>query len=595
MVLPLIGKLGLGILKSIVSGRKSGETKKVTQIISTSQERKQFSDDTKRKETFVSNFFKQEQSSAIVKTTSPPTSIAQSLNNIDMAVSNIQSTVLEKFKLEKKQFAKTIKKQNLLRKRFFERKMETLKSGPSNLMRGIKKAGGSIIDNMLVFVTSLILGTIVLVLFQSFKRIAEFFKGIVFAINNFFEKLDPFITPIFNFFNIFTKESKDINLSTEGLDEEKNAADKIEKKLKEFEAQQNKIIKQLEKEQSRLASIRMKMNENTIGLDGSINVPGLSETIKIREGDDVGAAAAGSNLQNKNIIDEDNLSFNLPKEPTKTREEAPKNLSSNTLKSEGSNFSLDKLSINSPQIASTNLKGLGIGSPSGSLSSPPPLPPLPKNIPNVQPQTPMFGSKFKIIPSYTPETGGGYGLDGVTDYLGRPLVFSRPAAQGFASAMEASKGAISGDDIASTGRSRSKNKEVGGDPNSSHMTGEAIDLSGSSAEWLKKNGEKYGWYYGYEHPPVGSGSFHFNYMPGGKYGPHPGLLLESGPPQAMGIDSQTSYEKNGVRTVMMSPPKSKSDGGSMPGDVALIPIPPSKKDVLNSIVEENLLASLYKV
>ena len=115
---------------------------------------------------------------------------------------------------------------------------------------------------------------------------------------------------------------------------------------------------------------------------------------------------------------------------------------------------------------------------------------------------------FRVIPTSHPDTGSGWGIEGVTDKFGRPLVFSQPAAEKFAKMMQASNGMVKGSDVASTGRSPSKNKEVDGHKNSVHLYGEGLDISGSSNTWMKNNASRFGWNYGYSHGP---GSGHYDY------------------------------------------------------------------------------------
>ena len=128
----------------------------------------------------------------------------------------------------------------------------------------------------------------------------------------------------------------------------------------------------------------------------------------------------------------------------------------------------------------------------------------------------------------SPDTGSGYTVAGTRDQSGRPLVFSQPAAQMFAAAMKDS-GIDLGSFVASSGRSKSKNKEIGGDPNSHHLYGEALDINGEGYQWLKANGKRYGWQYVYNHNPD---SAHFKYI-GAKAGTTP-ILSEPGKEYAGG-------------------------------------------------------------
>ena len=114
----------------------------------------------------------------------------------------------------------------------------------------------------------------------------------------------------------------------------------------------------------------------------------------------------------------------------------------------------------------------------------------------------------KVVPASHPETGSGYTVQGQIDQNGRPVVFSSPAAQQFARAVEDS-GMNLGEYVASSGRSQQKNDSIDGHPNSHHMYGEALDMNGAGYEWMKRNGSKYGWRYVYNH---NSQSAHFKYV-----------------------------------------------------------------------------------
>jgi len=138
-------------------------------------------------------------------------------------------------------------------------------------------------------------------------------------------------------------------------------------------------------------------------------------------------------------------------------------------------------------------------------------------------------NKVKAVkPASHPDTGSGFTVAGTRDQSGRPLVFSQPAAQMFAAAMKDS-GIDLGSFVASSGRSKAKNSEIGGDPNSHHLYGEALDINGEGYQWLKANGKRYGWQYVYNHNPD---SAHFKYV-GAKAGTTP-ILSEAGKEYAGG-------------------------------------------------------------
>ena len=122
------------------------------------------------------------------------------------------------------------------------------------------------------------------------------------------------------------------------------------------------------------------------------------------------------------------------------------------------------------------------------------------------------GGGFPVISVSHPNTGSGYGLDGVVDYKGRPGVFSKGGAEAFGKMIAASGGAVKGSDIASSQRSKSYNAHVGGVSNSNHLFGNALDIHGTSQTWMRANGQKYGWVVN-DYP--GSHGGHFNYKGAG--------------------------------------------------------------------------------
>ncbi|MHA2404697.1 MAG: hypothetical protein ACXADH_16980, partial [Candidatus Kariarchaeaceae archaeon] len=117
----------------------------------------------------------------------------------------------------------------------------------------------------------------------------------------------------------------------------------------------------------------------------------------------------------------------------------------------------------------------------------------------------------KIIKASHPDTGSGFGIQGLKDRYGRPAVFSQFAASAFARMMVDSGGIVKGSDIASSGRSKIKNASLkGADPNSHHLYGEAVDIHGDSKQWMIENASKYGWEWSGDYG--GSHDGHFKYV-----------------------------------------------------------------------------------
>jgi hypothetical protein len=195
--------------------------------------------------------------------------------------------------------------------------------------------------------------------------------------------------------------------------------------------------------------------------------------------------------------------------------------------------------------------------------------------PKPQPQTPIVPGKetankddgresssetvagsAKVVPASHPETGSGYTVQGQIDQNGRPVVFSNPAAQQFAKAVEDS-GMNLGQYVASSGRSEAKNASLkGADPNSHHMYGEALDMNGAGYEWMKANGSKYGWRYVYNHGP---GSAHFKYV-----GPGSGKTPKLSSPGSAPAPPSAQVERTPISPPSISSPTGRSGIGILP-------------------------------
>jgi hypothetical protein len=110
------------------------------------------------------------------------------------------------------------------------------------------------------------------------------------------------------------------------------------------------------------------------------------------------------------------------------------------------------------------------------------------------------------------DSGSGFTIPGMKDASGRPPVFSRGGANAFAAMVRDSGGLVKASDIASSQRSEAKNRAVGGASGSHHLSGNAMDIHGTSEAWIRKHGAKYGWYV---HDYDGTHGGHFEFRGGG--------------------------------------------------------------------------------
>lgn len=102
-------------------------------------------------------------------------------------------------------------------------------------------------------------------------------------------------------------------------------------------------------------------------------------------------------------------------------------------------------------------------------------------------------SSGPAIAAANAETGRGFTVPGMTDASGRPVVLSRAAANSFAAMVRDSGGQVRSADIASAQRTPEKNAAVGGVEGSQHLSGNAMDIHGTSIAWIRRNGARYGW------------------------------------------------------------------------------------------------------
>lgn len=117
-----------------------------------------------------------------------------------------------------------------------------------------------------------------------------------------------------------------------------------------------------------------------------------------------------------------------------------------------------------------------------------------------------------IIETSHPNTGSGWGIDGLNDSKGRPAVFSKEAAEAWMKMMQESDGKVKGADITSSQRSREYNAGLSGAAsNSGHLYGEAVDVNSGSPTWtwMRNHGHKHGWQF---NDYAGQDGWHFDYV-----------------------------------------------------------------------------------
>ena len=140
------------------------------------------------------------------------------------------------------------------------------------------------------------------------------------------------------------------------------------------------------------------------------------------------------------------------------------------------------------------------------------------------------------------DSGNGYTIPGMKDAYGRPPVFSRGGANAFAAMVRDSGGLVKASDIASSQRSEAKNRAVGGANGSQHLSGNAMDIHGSSEAWIRKHGAKYGWYV---HDYDGTHGGHFEFRGGGSAQP----TSSGGTGNVAGYMKRLAYLETRIRNI----------------------------------------------
>jgi len=168
---------------------------------------------------------------------------ASIVNTINKFLSNILSILIGDNKLTKKQSDEERKKLALVGKRQRESNLEEDKGEGGETSTAKSKSKSSFFDRIIKFVTSIVIGSLVLALYRKFTDVIEFFKDTYETIKGFFEKLSEFISPLWNIFKWITSKFLNLFEKVEPNDDQKYA-DKIEKELKG----QDKMLKDIEDE-----------------------------------------------------------------------------------------------------------------------------------------------------------------------------------------------------------------------------------------------------------------------------------------------------------------------------------------------------------
>ena len=169
---------------------------------------------------------------------------ASIINIINKFLSNILSTLIGDNKLTKKQADDQGKKDQLDLKRQRENKLEG--GGESNFVSGISKVigkSGSWLDGIINFISTIVLGTLILTLYKNFTQIIKFFKDTYETIKSFFKRLGEYISPLWNIFTWVTSTFSNIFSNIQSTDDEEYSK-LIPKELDRIEKQADDLDKQ---------------------------------------------------------------------------------------------------------------------------------------------------------------------------------------------------------------------------------------------------------------------------------------------------------------------------------------------------------------
>jgi lysozyme len=180
---------------------------------------------------------------------------ASIINSINKFLSVILRTLIADNKLSKRQFENERKAEELVVKRQRESNLEsdqdeTTEGVPSSKS---KSKRGSFFDRIIKFISSIIIGSLVLALYRNFTRIIQFFKETYETIVGFFDKLGEYMSPLWEVFKFIAKFSSPL-LRIVGNDDKKYA-DLIEK-------EDNFAIKELSKD---ISNQKFSVDEDSLG------------------------------------------------------------------------------------------------------------------------------------------------------------------------------------------------------------------------------------------------------------------------------------------------------------------------------------------
>ena len=217
---------------------------------------------------------------------------ASIINIINKFLSNILSTLIGDNKLTKKQADDQGKKDQLDLKRQRENKLEG--GGESNFVSGISKVigkSGSWLDGIINFISTMVLGTLILTLYKNFTKIIKFFKDTYEIIKSFFKRLGEYISPLWNIFTWVTSTFSNIFSNIQSTDDEEYSklipkeldridkeGDSLEKESKEMgvDDTQDSVDPEIEKSKIESDDDRDAVNKfkNFVSFMGNMVLPG---------------------------------------------------------------------------------------------------------------------------------------------------------------------------------------------------------------------------------------------------------------------------------------------------------------------------------